>query len=415
MFGTKKKVRTANAADVAVDGDTAVPISAESSKKPFGVRGLIKKATSGLNKTSSTAHGNIMDERNDNDDEHQNGKNRGESAAAKSTTDGGVRQENDAKMIQKSTSKEKSLFGLGGDKRQRKVVFTKFSKDPKEAIEIRMDDIPEPVSADHVVIKVTASTVSLFDCLIRKGVSYEMVDLPLTPGMDVVGSIIKCGENVKNFRVGDRVAALVLFGGNARYVNVQSSSLVEVPRSCDAAETACMVSTYMTAYQALRLVTEDNFSLDGKRILITGGLDAVGQALVQLCQRAGASEIYATAPTMRHKYVQGVLGVHPLSPEANEWPEAIVMGRMHAVFDGTCQAPYDALTSDGILVSLGESALMNQQSTPGLLGAPVSAYWARMRGNVMPNTKVYDLWDSFIADKNAFKVRPLHVVDTNSM
>jgi D-arabinose 1-dehydrogenase-like Zn-dependent alcohol dehydrogenase len=360
------------------------------------IRELIKKVKI-VRKHSSHC---TTDKRNEDESESGHVERGGESVG--NSPSGNTRQE----MIKHTTSKEMTVFGRGGDKQQKKIVFTKLSKNPREAIELQKGDIPGLVSENHVVVKVTASTVSLFDCLIRKGVSYEMVDLPITPGVDVVGNIIKCGEHVKTFRVGDRVAALVRFGGNARYVNVPCSHLVKVPWSCDAAEAACVVSIYMTAYQSLRLVTKDNFSLDGKRILITGGHDAVGQALVQLCQRAGASEIYVTAPLLRHKYLQGVLGVHPLPPHPQEWPSSLVKGRMHAVFDGTCQAPHDALTSDGVLISLGESALMNQETTPGLFGAPITAYWARLKGNVMPNTKVYDLWDSFTADKGTFKVCP---------
>jgi NADPH:quinone reductase-like Zn-dependent oxidoreductase len=295
-----------------------------------------------------------------------------------------------------------SLFRLA-DKRQKKVVFTKVSSDPNEAIEVQTQDIPEPVTRNHVVIKVNASTVSLYDALVRRGVSYELMDFPVTPGVSVVGTIKSVGDNVKNWKIGDRVCGLVRLGGNARYCNVLGENLVALPRSVDSAEASSLVSTYMTAYQSLKLVTNDNFSLDGKCVLVTGVLDPVGQALVQLCQRAGASEVYAAAPTERHKYVKGVLGAHPLAIDQETWP-SLVKGRMHAVFDGDCLEPYNALTSDGILVSLGEAALMKQESSPGFLGAPISAYWAHIKGNIMPNTKAFDLWDSFLQDKNAFKL-----------
>jgi NADPH:quinone reductase-like Zn-dependent oxidoreductase len=105
-----------------------------------------------------------------------------------------------------------------------------------------------------------ASTVSYTDCLIRRGMSFEVLpatSLPATPGMDVVGTIIQVGENVKNVNVGDRVATLVRTGGNARYISVSASDLVAVPRACNSAEAACMVSTYMTAYQSIRLATNN--------------------------------------------------------------------------------------------------------------------------------------------------------------
>jgi NADPH:quinone reductase-like Zn-dependent oxidoreductase len=306
--------------------------------------------------------------------------------------------------IEKSKSSSGSLFL--GDKRQKKIVFNEFSAKPMDVIRVGVEDIPEPSSEKDVIIKVTASTVSLHDCMVRKGVAFESGEFPITPGVDVVGNIVKCGHKVRSFYVGDRVAALVRIGGNARYICVPEDDLVEVPWSCDAAEATCMVSTYMTAYQALRMVTNDNFSLDGKRILITGGIEPVGQALVQLCLRANAGEVYATAPQFRHRYVKGVLGVNPLPPDPKDWLPAI-KGRMDIVFDGTCQddfsSSYSALKRNGILVCLGMSALLSRES-PGFFGAPISAYWARFKGNLLPNTKFYDLWESFATKKNAFKV-----------
>ena len=293
-----------------------------------------------------------------------------------------TRENVEHEAIQKSTSATGSLFRLAGDKRQRKVIIKEPSDKPEEVFGMEVDDIPEPATDKDVVIKVTASTVSLFDCNLRKGVSFESLEFPLTPGTDVVGSIIKCGSKVETFKVGDRVAALVLFGGNARYISVPMTSLVEVPRSCDAAEAVCMVSTYMSAYQALKMVTKDGFSLEGKCILITGGIEPIGQALVQLCVQAGASEIYATAPIMRHKYVKSVLGVKPLAPEPEDW-SPVTKERMDVVFDGTCQSPYCALRNDGVMVCLGLSALMNRESA-GIFGAPLSAYWARLKGKRSP-------------------------------
>jgi len=313
-----------------------------------------------------------------------------------------ARENNVSETQNSNNTKTSSLFGGLRDKRQQKVVFSKFSQDPRKVIRVEVDEIPEPTTDNDVIIKVTASTVSLFDCNVRKGVSYETVDLPVTPGADVVGNIIKRGKDVKSFQVGERVAGLVRFGGNARYINVSASDLVQVPRSCDASEAVCMVSTYMSAYQALRMVTDESFSLDGKSILITGGIEPVGQALVQLCVRAGASEVYATAPELRHKYVEGVLGVSPLPMDPESWSPTI-KEKMHFIFDVNSQFPFTALREDGVLVSFGEAAVMNRDS-PGFLGTPISAYWAKFVGAVHPNTKVYDIWDSFSRDKDAFNM-----------
>lgn len=245
--------------------------------------------------------------------------------------------------------------------------------------------------------------------MIRRGVCFEIInptDLPATPGMDLVGNIIAIGGRVKRFKIGDRVAALCRTGGNARYVVLREEDLVQVPRSCDSAEAVCMVSTYMTAYQSLRMVTRDNFSLDGKRVLVTGGIEPVGQALIQLCFRAGAEEIFATAPTHRHRYIKTVLGAHPLPIDPTSWLDD-VRGSMDIVFDGTCydslESPSASLKPNGTLVCLGMSALLNRETT-GLFGAPIAAYWAKLKGQLMSNSKSYEVWDSFLENKDAYKL-----------
>lgn len=247
--------------------------------------------------------------------------------------------------------------------------------------------------------------MSYNDCMIRRGVCFG-VSIPTVPGMDVVGNIIAVGEDVTNFKVGDRVAALVRTGGNARYINVPDSDLVEVPRGCEAAEAACMVSTFMTAYQSLRLMTNDTFILNDKRVLITGGIEPVGQALIQLCFRAGAKEIYATAPDHRHRYLRTVLGANPLPVDPQLWVET-VKGTMDVIFDGTCyesiESASDLLRPDGIMVSLGMSAFLNREKT-GVLGVPLTAYWSKLKTQILGNSTSYEVWESFTTNKEAYKL-----------
>jgi len=154
------------------------------------------------------------------------------------------------------------------------------------------------------MIAFQASTVTLNDCILRRGLDFDVVNpstLPMTPGHDVVGRIVALGSNVTDFSEGDRVAALIRTGGNARYASVPQSSLVRVPHTLDSAEAACMVTVYSAAYQSLKMVSSKGpmFSLLGKKVLVIGGMDSVGQAIVQMCNKARA-EVYATAPKRRH-------------------------------------------------------------------------------------------------------------------
>jgi NADPH:quinone reductase-like Zn-dependent oxidoreductase len=242
---------------------------------------------------------------------------------------------------------------------------------------------------------------------LRRGFDFNLlspVGLPGTPGYDVVGYIVETGSHVTDFHNGDRVAALVRHGGNARYLSVPASSLVKVPANLDSADLAALVSVYTTAYQSLRKIVGKGpmFSLQGKKVLILGGMDGVGQALIQMCKKARAT-VYATAPSHRHIYLKNVLGVNPL-PEEN-WIQT-VQGELDFIFDGVCEngneTSLKALKADGQLVCYGHAALLKEKEI-GFLGVPMSTRINSMYGKLSSRVHTVDIWESFCYDPDAYK------------
>lgn len=229
----------------------------------------------------------------------------------------------------------------------------------------------------------------------------------MTPGEDVVGRVVQVGTEVKDFEVGDRVAGLIRTGGNARYTSVPASSLVRVPRTIDSAEAACCVSIYTSAYQCMKCVLKAGEAMSwykGKKVLVVGSMDGVGQALIQMCVKAHA-EVYATAPDCRHAFMRNVLGASPLPESSQEWLR-VVQGEMDVVFDGLCEdglaAAKKALRKDGKLVCFGYSSMLKEEM--GYFGVPLSARFNKWRGQ-LSNAKNIDIWDSFQRDPEMYKVR----------
>lgn len=271
-------------------------------------------------------------------------------------------------------------------------------------------------SCTHDVIagSCQASTVTLQDCLIRRGLDFnvtEPVALPAISGRDFVGFVLSCGTKVTRFKPGDRVAGIVRSGGNARYVEISQDALVTVPKNLDAAEAACMVTTYTAAYQAINLATKDSsvYDLEGKHVLVVGGMDGVGQAIIQMCRKAKAV-VFATAPDRRHAYVRSILNATPLPENTIEWA-TMAKDSMDVVFDGICEdsmdASFAALNDTGRLVCFGHSSILKEKM--GWFGVPMEKRMKRFQLEAKDNVQFHDIWDSFRRDPALFKVRMIMI------
>jgi NADPH:quinone reductase-like Zn-dependent oxidoreductase len=177
------------------------------------------------------------------------------------------------------------------------------------------------------------------DVAMRRSVTSEDdVPFPFALGSNFVGIVHRCSPEAERLGItpGTRVAAIVKWGSNSKYVSAPVENLVVVPKEFDAADMACLLSTYLPAFLALhhgraRPYRYTDTCLKGRRILVTGGATLEAQALIRLAHLAGASEIYVVAPNedfpVLKKLQCAVLGEHP-----DEWLH-IVENRMHVVID----------------------------------------------------------------------------------
>ena len=80
---------------------------------------------------------------------------------------------------------------------------------------------PRP-GADEILIDVHAACVSFADYLMICGGYQKRPALPYVPGMDAAGVVVACGENVQQFRPGDRVACSAWFGSLAERMTAKA-------------------------------------------------------------------------------------------------------------------------------------------------------------------------------------------------
>src|SRR5262245_19062788 len=96
----------------------------------------------------------------------------------------------------------------------------------------------------EVRVRIEACGVGATDITMRSGRYMFAPPPPFVPGYDVVGRVEAVGPGVATPRVGDRVAALLVYGGYAEVVVRAASEWVPVPEGLDAAEVVALILNY---------------------------------------------------------------------------------------------------------------------------------------------------------------------------
>ena len=150
--------------------------------------------------------------------------------------------------------------------------------------------VPQP---DHheVLIKVAASGLNGADVGQRLGRYRMPPGAPDIFGLEASGEIVAVGARVTQWRVGDKVAALMVGGGQAEYVAVPEGQCLPAPAKLTLIEAAALPECVMTVWSN---VFELGMLKPGDRILVHGGASGIGTTAIQLARALGA-EVYATA------------------------------------------------------------------------------------------------------------------------
>src|SRR6202158_4432518 len=199
--------------------------------------------------------------------------------------------------------------------KMKKVVITEFGDESKLAIV--ECNLPEP-AAGEVQLSVEYSIVSGSDVNMRRGTYPFQKKAPLTPGYSVLGKVRINGKGCSKFRVGDRVACLSKYEGQAELINLPERFLVRVPEGVDPKAAVALVLDWVTAYELLHHAAHVR---TGQRIFVHGLSGAVGGALLNLAAIPGA-QVFGTATVSKHEELRK-LGAVPFDYSNKQWISAI--------------------------------------------------------------------------------------------
>ena len=157
---------------------------------------------------------------------------------------------------------------------------------------LRVEGVPTPpLTSDGVRIAVSAAGLNFADTLIIAGNYQIKPPLPFSPGFEVAGRVIECAPGVSRCKPGDRVMAVLEYGGFAEQVVAPEDCVFVLPDTIDAASAAAFPVAYGTSHFGLKYKAG---LVAGEVLLVHGAAGGVGLTAVEIGKRLGATVI-ATA------------------------------------------------------------------------------------------------------------------------
>jgi len=151
---------------------------------------------------------------------------------------------------------------------------------------------PLPVPKPHeILVKVAAAGVNRPDVLQRLGKYKVPADASDLPGLEIAGEVAACGAEVRMWKPGDQVCALVHGGGYAEFCVTPEVQALPVPRGLTRVEAAALPETFFTVWSN---VYDRAHLAPGETLLVQGGSSGIGTAAIQIAAAMG-NRVFATA------------------------------------------------------------------------------------------------------------------------
>ena len=110
-------------------------------------------------------------------------------------------------------------------------------------------------------------------------------------GLEISGEIVEVGPEAKeksNWKIGDKVCALLGGGGYAEYAAIKYDMLMPVPENCTMAEAAAIPEAFATAY--LNLFIEGKIK-PGNTLLMNAGASGLASVIIPMAKAFGCRVI----------------------------------------------------------------------------------------------------------------------------
>jgi NADPH2:quinone reductase len=211
-------------------------------------------------------------------------------------------------------------------------------------------DVPPPKpGAGDVLIDVKATAVNYADSLLVAGQYQTKPPLPFSPGLETAGVIAACGDGVSRFKPGDRVMAILPYGGLAEMAVAPEAETFAIPDTMSFDEAGAFPVAYISSDVAIRWQGRLEA---GETMLVLGAAGGVGLTAVEIGKAMGA-RVIAAASTAEKLAVAREHGADDVIDYSREKLTERVMALTNDRGVDVCFDPVGGDLFDAALSSLG--------------------------------------------------------------
>lgn len=147
--------------------------------------------------------------------------------------------------------------------------------------------VPAP-GPGEILVKVAAAGVNRPDVRQRQGTYPPPKGATDIPGLEIAGEVAALGPDVKRWKLGDKVCALVVGGAYAQYCLAYEAHALPVPPAFSMIEAAAMPECFFTCWQNMFMRADVK---PGDWVLVHGGTSGIGTTAIMLAKAFGAKVI----------------------------------------------------------------------------------------------------------------------------
>lgn len=233
------------------------------------------------------------------------------------------------------------------------LVFEKFGG--PDVLDYR--EINDPViGPDEILLEMKAIGLNFADVYRRKGNYHLEGQPPYILGYEGAGIVKSIGDNVRDVRVGDRIAFADVPAANAELVAVPKDKAIPIPDGVSFESAASLLLQGLTAHY----LTKDSYSIKNDDVaLVHAAAGGVGQLLIQIINLLGGTAIGLTSSEEKRQVALSA-GAESVFLYSENWKESVMQmtsGKgVDVVYESvgsTLMESFDATRVGGTVVFFG--------------------------------------------------------------